>query len=104
MAESGGAPHQLSRRGELETFCDGFFCFLHLASYRRNYPNAMGAIGQNLRGKSEGILLMVMTAKEYTAMFFWAQTWDENYFRTLLRFPYQKGMLLHRNSRNGSDW
>jgi hypothetical protein len=47
---------------------------------------------------------MVMQAKEYTVVIFWAQTWDKNYCRTLLRFPPQKRTLRHRNSQNGSDW
>lgn len=53
MAKARGTPHELARRGELETLGDGFFCFLHLAKYRRSYPNAMSATNQNWRGKIE---------------------------------------------------
>jgi hypothetical protein len=80
MAKARGTPHELARRGELETLGDGLFCFLHLASYRRSYPNAMSATNQNRRGKFKGIWLMVMKAKEYKVVFFWAQTWDKNYW------------------------
>jgi hypothetical protein len=104
MPEAGGTPHELSRRSELETFCDGFFCFLHGPKYRRTSLNATDATNQKLRGKSEGITFMVMKAKEYAAAFLWAQTWGKKYYRTLLRFPSQKRTLVHRNSRNGSDW